>query len=227
MCGIAGLTVRAGGDQAGFGAMLAGMITALEERGPDSAGAGIYSGDGDLEVMKDVGPARAVCERAGLAGRAGYQGVGHTRMATESAVTRAHSHPFVPAPGVCVVHNGSFSNHATVRRELERSGTTFDSDNDSEVAARYIASRLAGGDDLAAALGHMTRVLDGFYTLVVTTPSEFAVVRDAFACKPAVVAETRDYVAMASEYRALADLPGVRSARVFEPQPGKVQVWTR
>jgi glutamine phosphoribosylpyrophosphate amidotransferase len=196
--------------------MLTGMLIALGERGPDSAGVAVYGAEG-LAVTKDVGGAGDICERFGIPGASGYQGLGHTRMATESAVTRAHCHPFVPAPGVCVVHNGSFSNHATVRRELTRAGTRFDSDNDSEVAARYIARRLAEGDDLARALRAMAAVMDGFYTLLVTTPDEFAVARDPIACKPAVIAETAGYVAMASEYCALAGLPGITEARVFEP----------
>jgi methylamine---glutamate N-methyltransferase subunit A len=224
MCGIAGLTLKDPGLQPKLGAMLTGMLTMLNERGPDSAGVAIYDGHGELAVTKDVGGAPDVCERFGIADAAGYQGVGHTRMATESAVTKAHCHPFVPADGVCVVHNGSFSNHCTVRRELIRAGVEFDSDNDSEVAARYIGMRLAAGDDLAAALHAMAKVMDGFYTLLVTTATEFAVARDPIACKPAVIAETGGYVAMASEYRALADLPGITQARVFEPTG--VHTWT-
>jgi glutamine phosphoribosylpyrophosphate amidotransferase len=146
-------------------------------------------------------------------------------MATESAVTKAHCHTFTPAAGVCVVHNGSFSNHATVRRRLERDGVTFDSDNDSEVAARYIAQRLAAGDDLKHALTAMAAVMDGFYTLLVTTPTEFAVHRDPIACKPAVIAQTDGYIAMASEYRALTGLPSVKAAKVFEPTG--LHVWQR
>jgi glutamate synthase domain-containing protein 1 len=224
MCGIAGLTLRDPALQPRLGRMLAGMLTALAERGPDSAGVAIYGQAGDLAVTKDIGGADEVCARFGIAGTAGYQGVGHTRMATESAVTRAHCHPFTPAEGVCVVHNGSFSNHATVRRRLERDGVAFDSDNDSEVAARYIAQRLAAGDDLKGALTAMAEVMDGFYTLLVTTPTEFAVHRDPFACKPAVIAQTAGYVAMASEYRALTGLPGIREAKVFEPTG--LHTWT-
>lgn len=217
MCGLAGLALRDPALQPRLGGLLTGMLTALAERGPDSAGVGIYGQTGDLAVTKDIGGADEVCARFGIDAAAGYQGVGHTRMATESAVTRAHCHPFVPAPGVCVVHNGSFSNHSTVRRGLVREGIEFDSDNDSEVAARYIALRLAAGDDLAGALRAMAAVMDGFYTLLVTTPDEFAVARDPIACKPAVIAEAGGYVAMASEYRALAGLPDIAGARVFEP----------
>jgi glutamate synthase domain-containing protein 1 len=223
MCGIAGLTLREPGLERRLGEMLTGMLTALGERGPDSAGVAIY--DRELTVAKEVGHAAQVCERFGISQARGYQGVGHTRMATESAVTRKHCHPFVPADGVCVVHNGSFSNHATVRRALKRQGVEFDSDNDSEVAARYIALRLAQGDDLRTALMAMAATMDGFYTLLVTTPDEFAVARDPIACKPAVIAETARYVAMASEYHALAALPGIEDATVSEP--AGVRTWTR
>ena len=102
----------------------------------------------------------------------------------------------------------------------------FDSDNDTEVGARYIASRLTQGDSLEEALINLGKVLDGFYTLVVTTADSMAVVRDPIACKPAIIAETDDYVAMASEYRALAALPGIENARIFEPEPGKVYTWS-
>ncbi|MBV8462962.1 MAG: hypothetical protein JO368_06700 [Acidimicrobiales bacterium] len=179
------------------------------------------------EVVKDVGHARDVCSRTAIAGRAGYQAIGHTRMATESAVTVLHSHPFSPAPDLNLVHNGSFSNHASVRRRLQATGVRFESDNDSEVAARVIAHRLHHGDSLEEAIRCVQSELDGFFTLLVTTPTEFVVVRDAFACKPAAVAETTAYVAVASEYRALAALPGIEDATVFEPAPEVVYSWSR
>jgi methylamine---glutamate N-methyltransferase subunit A len=180
-----------------------------------------------VEVIKDVGDGANLCLRYHIGERRGYMALGHTRMATESAVTWAHSHPFVPAPDMCIVHNGSFSNHVTVRRRLEAEGVVFDSDNDSEVAARYLAKRMAEGDDLEQAVRWMTKELDGFFTLGITTADSLVVVRDDFACKPAVIAETDRYVAVASEYRALATLPGIEKAKVFEPGPGEIYLWTR
>jgi glutamate synthase domain-containing protein 1 len=180
-----------------------------------------------MVVVKDVGAPAAICARYGIPGWAGYQGIGHTRMATESAVTTAHSHPFAPAADLALVHNGSFSNYATIRRRLARQGIRCDTDNDSEVAARLVASRMAEGSDLADALRAVLKEMDGFFTLLVTTRTQFAVVRDSFACKPAVIAETGDYVAMASEYHALAGLPGITGARVFEPMPEEIHVWNR
>lgn len=180
-----------------------------------------------MVLVKDVGAPADICARYGIPGWSGYQGVGHTRMATESAVTTAHSHPFAPAADLALVHNGSFSNYATIRGRLARAGVTCDTDNDSEVAARLIASRMAAGDDLEDALKTVLKEMDGFFTLLVTTRNQFAVVRDSFACKPAVIAETSDYVAMASEYHALAGLPGITGAEVFEPMPEEIHLWNR
>jgi glutamate synthase domain-containing protein 1 len=178
-----------------------------------------------IEVYKDIGPAAEVCARYGVAGMAGYQAIGHTRMATESAVTTEHSHPFAVAADLALVHNGSFSNYASVRRDLADQGVRFDTDNDSEVAARYVAREMDAGADLADALRGVLKAFDGFFTLLVTTEDSFAVVRDSFACKPMVVAETADYVAVASEYVALADLPEVEKAKVFEPMPEEIYIW--
>ncbi|MFF5234533.1 hypothetical protein [Dactylosporangium sp. NPDC000521] len=180
-----------------------------------------------LAVLKGVGHPMAVADRFGLDSITGYQAVAHTRMATESAVTPEGCHPFSVEDGVCLVHNGSFANHATIRRELIGDGVTFDSDNDSEVGARFLAHRLSRGDDVEKALRLLCERFDGFYTLLVSTADSFAVVRDAVACKPALIAETDRWVAMASEYRALAALPGIETARVFEPQPEEVYSWTR
>jgi glutamate synthase domain-containing protein 1 len=179
-----------------------------------------------VAVMKSVGHPMEIAAEHGLEAMAGSQGLSHTRMATESAVTAGGSHPFSVADDLCLVHNGSFSNHATIRRGLLREGVVFDSDNDTEVGARYVASRLEHGDTLEEALVNLGKVFDGFYTLVVTTADSMAVVRDPIACKPAIIAETADYVAMASEYRALAALPGIENARIFEPEPGKVYTWS-
>lgn len=230
--GVAGLlpldaaaAVRVVGDttlvSAGVGTDL--LVKAVGETLP----AATIIGRGEhVAVMKSVGHPMEIAAEHGLEAMAGSQGLSHTRMATESAVTAGGSHPFSVADDLCLVHNGSFSNHATVRRELKREGVVFDSENDTEVGARYVASRLQQGDTLEEALVNLGKVLDGFYTLVVTTADSMAVVRDPIACKPAIIAETDDYVAMASEYRALAGLPGIDNARIFEPEPGKVYTWS-
>ncbi|WP_214407738.1 glutamine amidotransferase [Pseudonocardia lacus] len=181
----------------------------------------------DLTVYKGTGHPRGLAATYDLAGAQGWQGLAHTRMATESAVTPQGCHPFSVGPDQCLVHNGSFANHATIRRELQAAGHVFDSENDSEVGARFVADRLAKGDDLDKALRLLCERFDGFYTLLVTSADGFAVVRDAIACKPAVIAETDRWVAMASEFRALAELPGIERARIYEPEPERVYAWQR
>ncbi|WP_067826047.1 class II glutamine amidotransferase [Nocardia inohanensis] len=180
-----------------------------------------------LTVLKGIGNPTELAHGFGLPQAQGWQGVAHTRMATESAVTAAGSHPFSVGPGQCLVHNGSFSNHMSIKHELQRAGVEFDSENDTEVGARFVARQLAEGADLEKSLLLLNDVFDGFYTLLVSTSDSFAVVRDVIACKPAVIAETDRWVAMASEYRALADLPGIEQARIFEPEPEEVYVWRR
>jgi len=178
-----------------------------------------------IEVYKDVGPASEVCARYGVASMSGYQSIGHTRMATESAVTIEHSHPFSAGLDLALVHNGSFSNHASIRRDLLDVGVKFDTDNDSEVAARFIDHEMSHGLDLAEAMRGVLKYFDGFFTLLVATRDSIAVVRDSFACKPMIVAETAEYVAVASEYVALAELPGIEDADVFEPMPEELYAW--
>ncbi|MDX2357625.1 glutamine amidotransferase [Dietzia sp. PP-33] len=200
------------------------LASAVREAAPDVVLVGM---GGELAVLKGVGLPLDLATGFGLPGASGWQGVGHTRMATESAVTPAGSHPFSVGPDQCIVHNGSFSNHASVRRELARRDIHCDTLNDTEVAARFVAEQIAHGAGIDQALAEMAGVLDGFYTLLVSTAEEFAVVRDPIACKPAVIAETDRYVAMASEYRAMAHLPGIADAHIYEPEPGRVYHWHR
>jgi glutamate synthase domain-containing protein 1 len=190
-------------------------------------GAPILGAGTDLAVLKGVGSPVRLAAEFGLPGRSGYQAVAHTRMATESAVTVVHGHPFSTHPDLCLVHNGSFANHDTIRRRLAAEGIECVTDNDSEVAAAFVGMCLSNGDDLEKALRRVCETFDGFYTLVVTTRTEFAVVRDAIACKPALIAQTPEWVAMASEYRALLGLPGIEGAKVFEPGPEEVLLWSR
>jgi methylamine---glutamate N-methyltransferase subunit A len=188
-------------------------------------GVRVVSAGRQIEIYKEAGPAHEVLESIGVRGMSASHGLGHTRMATESRVTTEHSHPFSTGQDLCLVHNGSLSNHNRLRRQLSRMGVRFETDNDSEVAAGYLAHRLAVGDTLEQALDRCLRDLDGFFTFAVGTADGFAVLRDPIACKPAVMAETDDWVAMASEYRAIATLPGAADAAVWEPDPAHVYSW--
>jgi glutamate synthase domain-containing protein 1 len=180
-----------------------------------------------IEIYKEVGRPREFARAFRLDDFHGSHGLGHTRMATESRVTTAGSHPFSTGRDLCLVHNGSLSNHNRLRENLRREGLSFATDNDTEVAAAYLTWRIHEGDTLGAALESCLRALDGFYTFLVGTADGFAVLRDPIACKPAVLAETDDWVAMASEYRAIAVLPGAADARIWEPEPTVVYAWEK
>lgn len=296
MCGIAGLFLKDSKLEPQLGAMLAGMLEPLSERGPDSTGFAVYGSEAPgvikltlcadetvdmgsaldrlgasvgltlayaargnhmvvyvpvpheesvrarlakqdgieivgsgrrMEIYKEVGMPAAVSKLFGLESMQGTHAIGHTRMATESAVTTNGAHPFSAGPDQCLVHNGSLSNHNAVRRELMRNNLTFRTENDSEVAAGYLTWRMKNGLSLEQALDASLGALDGFYTFVVGTESGMGVLRDPVACKPAVMAETESWVAFGTEYRALVDLPGINSARVWEPEPSKVYLWER
>ena len=186
----------------------------------------ITSSGAVLEIYKEVGLPVDVLDLFSIPEASGTHAVGHTRMATESAVTTEGAHPFNTGDDLCLVHNGSLSNHHRLREWLrEHAGIRFQTDNDSEVAAGYLTWRLRQGATIAEALEAAVDDLDGFYTFAVGTREGFSVLRDPIACKPAVLAETDDWVAMASEYRALARLPGVESAAVWEPKPATVYTW--
>lgn len=185
-------------------------------------------GAGDaIEIYKEVGYPTEVSKRFELSRMTGTHGIGHTRMATESAVTTLGAHPFSTGADECLVHNGSLSNHNNIRRELIRDGMSFETENDTEVAAAYLTWRMNQGMNLGEALTKSLDDLDGFYTFVVGTKTGFGVLRDPIACKPAVLAETDQYVAFGSEYRALVDLPNIEGARVWEPEPATVYFWER
>jgi methylamine---glutamate N-methyltransferase subunit A len=178
-----------------------------------------------IEIYKEAGLPTRFVDRFALREITGSHALGHTRMATESRVTTEHSHPFSTGLDLCLVHNGSLSNHNRLRRSLEREGIRFRTDCDSEVAAGYLTWRLREGASLEQALEGCLEDLDGFYTFAVGTADGFAVLRDPIACKPAVMAETDEWVAMASEYRAIAVLPGAEDAATWEPAPGHVYSW--
>jgi len=180
-----------------------------------------------MEIFKEVGLPEDVVSRFSVTKMSGTHGIGHTRMATESAVTTNGAHPFSTALDQCLVHNGSLSNHNNLRRKLAYHGIDLETQNDSEVAAGYLTWQMQNGANLGEALEAGLEDLDGFFTFVVGTKNGFGVLRDPIACKPAVLAETDQYVAFGSEYRALVNLPGIEAAKIWEPEPATVYFWER
>lgn len=197
--------------------------TALKELRPDVR---VMSVGDTVEIYKEVGLPKDVADRFDVRSMGGSHGIGHTRMATESAITTMGAHPFSTGSDQCLVHNGSLSNHNSLRRKLKREGMTFETENDTEVGAAYLTYKMQNGSNLGEALESSLDDLDGFFTFLVGTKDGFGVVRDPIACKPAVMAETDQYVAFGSEYRALVNLPGIEEAKVWEPEPATVYFWS-
>jgi glutamate synthase domain-containing protein 1 len=196
----------------------------LRERYPELR---VMSAGEVIEIYKEAVRPEVFIETFELDAFQGSHALGHTRMATESKVTTDGSHPFSTGLDLCLVHNGSLSNHNRLRERLRAEGIEFQTENDTEVAAGYLTHRLREGATLEQALEGCLDDLDGFYTFAVGTRDGLAVLRDPIACKPAVMAETEDWVAMASEYRAIAVLPGAEEAETWEPEPGRVYSWER
>ena len=237
MCGIVGLFLKDRTLEPQLGSMLTDMLITMTDRGPDSAGIAIYSGEakgrakltlqsdapeqdfedlstvlqqeiqGDvslmvnsthavleiqesqvsaarmalrsmrpgvrvmsfgtsLEIYKEVGLPKDVAERFSINQMAGSHGIGHTRMATESAVTTMGAHPFNTGDDQCLVHNGSLSNHNSLRRKLRREGIHIETENDTEVGAAYLTWKMREGASLGEALESSLKDLDGFSHLL-------------------------------------------------------------
>src|SRR5206468_9665203 len=147
------------------------------ERVPDTE---VFSIGRSMEIVKDVGDATHVEETVPYRDFEGIHAIGHTRMATESVVEVAHSHPFWarPFPDISVVHNGHITNYHKLRRKLEEKGHRFATGNDSEAIAVYIADRLAAGASLEDALRSSVGDLDGTFAYLISTPEGIGVARD-------------------------------------------------
>ena len=228
MCGIVGLHLKGDRHSERLGELLAGMFVQVRERGPDSGGVGVYA-DAGLTVLKEVGDPADLVGRFGLAGRSGFRAIGHTRMATESLVDVAHSHPFWARPfaDISVVHNGHITNYHKLRRKLEEKGHRFATGNDSEAIAVYIADKLEAGESLEDALRASVHDLDGTFAYLISTPDGIGVARDRFALKPMVVAEDDEVVLLASEEIALRTVSGDRDLTPLELGAGEVRWWLR
>jgi len=180
-----------------------------------------------LEIYKEVGSAENLFQKYQINSFVGSHGIGHTRMATESVVDTYHSHPFTSAPDLCIVHNGQIANYYRLRFTLEKKGVVFETDNDSEAIAHYIRYQLLQGFSLEQALQNLLKDIDGTYTFLVATSDKIALIRDKFAAKPAVIYETPEMIAIASEYRCFLSLPHYNpSAKISEPDAGEIKIWS-
>lgn len=186
----------------------------------------VLSAGQNLELVKDLGDATTVGKQYGLAGFRGTHAIGHTRMATESAVDIRSAHPYwaYPFSDISVVHNGQLTNYWTMRRAMERLGHRFLSNCDSELIAVYVAERMARGDDLSAAMHRSVEELDGVFTYFVATADALGMAKDVMAAKPMVLYEGGDFIAMASEEVAIRSI-FPHEIDTYDPYDGEVMAW--
>jgi glutamine phosphoribosylpyrophosphate amidotransferase len=189
----------------------------------------VFSIGRSMEIVKEVGDANDVERSSPFAAFEGSHAIGHTRMATESMVDVAHSHPFWarPFPDISVVHNGHITNYHKLRRKLENQGHRFATGNDSEAIAVYIADKLAAGESLEDALRASVHDLDGTFSYLISTADGIGCARDRFALKPLLYTENDDIAMIASEEVAIRSVDGDAALEPRELAAGEVRWWLR
>lgn len=209
--------------EAAANARIAALADAVEH---DDPGIEVFSIGRAMEIVKQVGPAQVLRDSYCLSTFQGTHGIGHTRLATESRVDISHCHPFWarPYPDISVVHNGQITNYRKMRRQMEMRGVRFFTENDSEIIGLYIAAQLERGASLQEALAQSIDDLDGTFTYLVSTPQGIGMAKDFFATKPLIVAETPEWVAIASEEIALCEVFG-NDLQSYQPPAREVHVW--
>jgi len=182
-----------------------------------------------LDIVKDVGGAHRVDDVYHVAKFEGTHGIGHVRLATESDVAPEASHPFWATgfADISIVHNGQITNYYKMRRRLEKKGYFFNTDNDSELIAVYLADKLKHGVSLKDALKSSIEDLDGTFSFLVSTKDEIGYAKDRLAAKPMVKYEDDKIIAIASEEVSLNRLFPGKALETTEPAPGTFETWHR
>lgn len=199
------------------------FISSVEATGHDVE---VVSVGRKLEIIKQVGSPSHLEEAFHISAFRGKHGMGHTRLCTESSVDLSHSQPFWAHgyPDLAIVHNGHITNYHQLRRRYEQHGVRFYTDNDSEIVGTFLAEKLRQGSTLRAAMEAMISELDGSFSCLVATDTEFGFVKDSFSLKPLTFAETDHFVAVSTEEVAIrCAIPG--DFKVREAQAREVKVW--
>jgi glutamine phosphoribosylpyrophosphate amidotransferase len=181
-----------------------------------------------IKVYKDEGSAEELQTRHKIPSLKGSHGIGHVRLATESVENINFAHPFVSYiyPELAIVHNGQFTNYFNMRRRMQNWGVRFKTNNDSEMAAHFLAYHIKEkGLDLEAALHLGLETFDGVFTLLVSTSNQIGALRDRLGIKPMLFFEKDDSIILfGSEQISLT--PIVSDVYATEMDPGGVQVWS-
>ena len=187
----------------------------------------LVSGGRQLEIVKQVGSPTHLDTGYGVSGLTGTHGIGHTRLSTESRVDLSHSQPFGVhgVADLATVHNGHITNYHKLRGRYEQMGVRFFTENDSEVIGVYLAHQMSLGRTFREALESSLDDFDGSFSYLAASGTELAYAKDRFGFKPLLVAESEDWVALATEEIALrSTLTGDFDA--LEPGVNQVRIWS-
>jgi glutamine phosphoribosylpyrophosphate amidotransferase len=188
----------------------------------------VHSIGKQIKIYKDEGSAEDLRQRHKIPDVRGSHGIGHVRLATESTENINFAHPFVSYiyPELALVHNGQFTNYFNMRRKMQSWGIRFKTNNDSEMAAHFIAYHMQEkGRELEEALNLGLETFDGVFTLLVSSGNQIGALRDRLGIKPMLFFEKDEAIVLfGSEQICLT--PIVSDVYATEMDPGGVQVWS-
>lgn len=181
-----------------------------------------------LDIIKDVGQPLQLSPKYNIDNFDGGHGIAHIRLATESGVHPNTCHPFWACgfADVATVHNGQITNYWIMRRRLEKRGMHFQTENDTELVAVYLAYRMSQGAGLEDALATSLEDLDGTFSYLVATKDAIGYAKDKLAAKPMVKYENDNMIAISSEEVGLNRLFPGQALETTEPAPLTYGLWS-
>ncbi|MCL4838831.1 MAG: amidophosphoribosyltransferase [Thermoanaerobaculia bacterium] len=211
MCGIFGI---GGHDDAANLAYLG--LYALQHRGQESAGIAAGDDDGRLAVQVGMGHVAEIFREEVLRRLPGRRAIGHTRYSTAGSSVVANAQPIVVRTSMgtlALVHNGNLTNARELRRELERSGSIFQTTSDTEVVLHLMARNPRR--DLVDSLMVALEQVEGAFSLLLLGENVLVAARDRHGFRPLLLGDLDGAPCFASESCAF-DLLGARTVREVE-----------
>jgi amidophosphoribosyltransferase len=193
-------------------------IQQLQHRGQESAG--IVTSDGAFHAHIGMGLVADVFKPETMDKLKGRMAIGHVRYATAGHSNLVNAQPIVVTTQrgpLAIGHNGNLTNAQSLRLELEKQGSIFQTSSDTEVILHLIAKSPA--KDLVAAIKEALLRVKGAYSLVLLTPDALYAMRDPWGVRPLHIGKLNGSWVVASETCAF-DIIGAKLVR--EVQPGEI-----
>jgi glucosamine--fructose-6-phosphate aminotransferase (isomerizing) len=201
MCGIIGILTK---NNNVVPHIMAGLKL-LEYRGYDSAGLAVLNATGALERRRASGKISTLAEKLQEEPMSGQVGIGHTRWATHGAATETNAHPLA-TDKVAVVHNGIIENFQDIKDELTSRGHVFESQTDSEVAARLMHQMLSEGLSPEEATMAVLARLEGAFSLAFLFADRPNLLIGARRGSPLAIGHGQDMMSLGSDAIAVGPI---------------------